>query len=380
MRLTSLALAALAVLPAACSLDPGKSVGMQDSLQITLFGPAQNDLHTPYVAGAHFSVSVTTTDYTTKDTADWRIRSSNPTVLAIDSFDAKALSASVAAVGVGTTTLSVVDSQGHVYDQKDVEVDAPDHIQLMAHGLLMAGIADDQARVSEADLVAGGTATFLVRYLKGNTVLYGNGALVPTATGAVGVRTTTSSFGTDYDWLEVDAQPDPGPGSIQLGVGGGALATIPASVVAPSAITRLGLAAQSESGAKDGDSRYVFARAFDAQGRDLFGGSFAWSADGASVDAGSLGGPLPADMVSYQYKGSGSERLVASLQGDSVGTTVHGAGAATTSVSSSAATPGCSVATPGAPGGALLRGLLGVVVALAGAGLRRRRARAQGTA
>ena len=73
----------------------------------------------------------------------------------------------VVAAGAGTTTLTVTDANGKVLDSEDIEVDKATSYQLCDQGLLMSGASDDRSAVTQIHLLAGGTATFLVRYFAG---------------------------------------------------------------------------------------------------------------------------------------------------------------------------------------------------------------------
>jgi MYXO-CTERM domain-containing protein len=348
--------------------DPGPSVAMQDSFEITLFGKAQDDLHTPYVAGAKFSITVATTDY--PQTAAWVLESSDPTVIAVSSA-AASTSFPVSAMGVGHATLTVKDSSGKIYDQKDVDVAQPDHAQLCAHGLLLAGLSDDQSQVTQARVVAGGTATFLVRYFQGAQELYGNGAVTPTATGAVTATSTTSSFADDRDWVEIDALEGMGTGSVTLVVGGSPVTVVPATVVAASGIASVGALPQLDSGATNGDTLYVFARAFDASGNDVYGGSFNWTVAGMPVTS-SLPTGEPSDTLSYTFAEGKSETIDVGDQGLSAAVTVQATGGAAATSVGSTENVGCSVSgAPGSSNGAL--GFAALALAAAGALVSRRR-------
>jgi MYXO-CTERM domain-containing protein len=355
-----------------CSVDadPGKSVAMQDSFEITLFGKAEDDLHTPYVQGANFSISIATTDY--PQTSAWVIKSSDPTVLAVDA-PTSGTTFGVSAIGVGHVTLSVEDSSGKVYDSKDVDVAQPDHVQLCAHGLLLAGLSDDQSQVTQARVVAGGTATFLVRYFLGAQELYGNGAVKPIATGAVAATTTTSSLTDDRDWIEIDTLDSQGTGSVTLVIGGNDSTVIPATVVPPSEIASVGALAQLDTGATNGETLYVFARAFDSSGNDLYGGSFNWTVAGMPVTS-SLPSGEPSDTLSYTFENGKSETIDVGDNGLSSAVNVRATGGAATTSVGSTENVGCSVGgAPGSNGGAV--GFAALALAAAGAlAARRRRA------
>ena len=359
----------LAFVPA-CSinLDPGPSVAMQDTFEITLFSKATDDLHTPYVQGATFGVNIATTDYPSSAVAGWSLKSSNPAVVQVESPGGNG-AYQITTTGVGSAVLSVVDSSGKVLDAHAVDVAQPDHVELCAHGLLLGGYTDSQSQVTQATVVQQGTATFLVRYYLGSQELFGNNAVTVTGTGAVTANTVTSSFGDDRDWVEVDAA-QAGSGQVSLAVAGVAPTVIPTTVVAPGAVQSIGMLPQSDTGAADGNQLYVFARAFDAQGLDIYGASFSWTANGAPVTA-AAGSGMPTDVLAYSYKASASESVSDSLPPyTSSPITIHGTGATVESTTD----VGCSVARArGTGAGGLL--MLGLV---AGAALasRRRRARA----
>jgi hypothetical protein len=368
MRTSHLACLALLSLPVGCNIDPGHSVAMQDSLELTVLGPAQEDLHTPYVTGSTFDITVAQTDYSSSDTAGWSLKSSDPTVVSV-APSSGGLNFPVTAVGTGHATLTVVDPSGKVLDSHDVEVAQPDNVQLAAHGPMVVGQSDSQAQVTQATVVQGGVATLLVRYFRGSQELYGNGAVTTTSTGSVTAMTTTSSFADARDWIEVDGGQVAGPGQVALAVGGSTVATIPALVVPASSITSVGTLAESDAHASDGQTLHVFARAFDAQGSDIYGASFQWQLGGAAL--GPAPGNQPSDVFAYQYKGGATEIVTTSLDGYTSSLPVHGAGG---TVSSSEAT-GCSIARTSGTRGEQA-GTLGLVLcaALAFAGRRRRSA------
>ncbi|HEY8088945.1 MAG TPA: hypothetical protein VIF09_13895 [Polyangiaceae bacterium] len=361
--------AAVVALSAGCGSS--QRVTMQDDFDLDLFGPQKDDLSTPYVLGAKFGIGVDTHD--NSSTSGWTLRSSNPAVLRVSPpvSSKSSFNTEVVAAGVGHATLTVLDGGGHVVDSHDVDVGLPDRIELYAHGLLLAGESDDRARISQVQISAGGEGTFLVRYFAGTSELSGNGALQPTGSGTVQATTTTSSLAARREWLRVTATPA-GPGSMALGVGAHTVSTVPVVAVDPGAVKSVGIAKQSEGGAKDGTTLYLFGRAFDAQGNDVYGASFRWTVNGAVVSGSSVNlAGEPADLLSYQYKSGASESVITALDGYSTSTTVHGTGGA---VGSTAAV-GCGVS--GAPGsGAEAGAALSLSLVAAGLVAARRRRRA----
>jgi hypothetical protein len=369
MRCTKLC--ALALLTLGSSLgctfnaDPGKSVGMEDSFTLHLFGPETDTIHTPYVAGAKFGISIATTGYTDSETTGWHIVSSDPSVLSVGG--AGSGSGSAVAKRPGHAVLSVVDAKGNALDLHPVDVDEPDTVELHAHGLMMAGYSDTQSQITHTGVIAGGTATFLVRYFKGSQELWGNGAVTTSATGEVTAATAQSGFGDASDWVRITGTKM-GTGEVSLSVGGSTVATVPVDVVAAENVSSVSLLAQSEANAKEGTLLYVFGRTQDANGADLYGGSFEWTADGVSLQASALN--VPSDMVSYTYDSKKSESIGATLGGYSSAVDVHGKNVAV----GSSADVGCSVARGAGAGGG---GFAGFALVLGGAGLvavRRRRA------
>jgi hypothetical protein len=351
----------------------GKPVTMHDSFDVDIFGPRTDDLHTPYVAGAKVTITIDTND--SRDTSKWTLATSDPTVLAVSSpFDKYGYGLQVTAVDPGTARLFVVDENGHNVDEHDVTVALPDRVELHSHGLMLAGLSDDASRVMQARIIAGGIETFLVRYFAGSQELYGNGALHPIGTGDVTANDTTSGFGTEREWLQIVAanQPQYENSQVALQVRGDVVSTVPAAVVAPSEVVSLGLVRQDTSRAKDGDSLSVFGRAYDAQGNDVYGASFSWTAGGAAVPTSLLAANGPSDVLDYTYKAKATMDVSAALDGLGTTTTVHG----TQPSIDSSADVACSVGrAPGSGGlsGTAAGGGLGFAAALGLAARRRRR-------
>ena len=337
---------------------------MQDDMSKDIFAPLfgnANGLSTPYVQGSTFGITVVAGSG--QNSAGWQLTSSNPTVMVVGAHDPPSTPWSVTASGIGESTLSVVDTSGKVLDSAVIQVEAPTSVQLCAQGLLISGESDSESTVSTIQVVSGGTATFLARYFNGSQELFGNNALHPTGSGVASATTASADYSV-RDFLEVSAA-DAGSGSVSLGVG--QLETqVPVVAVDPSTIAKVGYAAESEANASKGETMYVFGRAFDAQGDDFFGASFAWSVDGTPLT------PLihitngPTDLLTYQYTPSQTETVADSLEGFSASTVVHGA--PSTTAASSTENVGCAIARGvgsdrAAAGGAALLASLGLLVA-----------------
>jgi hypothetical protein len=363
MRLHTLLLGSLvASLAAGCSIN-SHTAGLQDNLG-TLSIDNSNALHSPYVAGSRFSISVQAGNGATFD--GWTLSSSAPGVVQVGTPDGSSSNEfPVQAMAPGHATLVVRDKDGNALDSADVDVDVPTRIELCEQGLLLAGYSDDQAAVTSAQIVAGGTATFMARYFAGDQELYGNNALTATNT-AVALASVVSTSFSARDFLAVTAAST-GPTTVHVAAGGATL-DLPVTAVGPSFVSGVSLLRQSENGASDGARLYVFARALDATGRDVYGSSFTWQAN-ASTLPGNGNSNDPTDLLSYEYNSSGTETISAAADGQSASAVVHGA-PATTSTTTSENT-GCTIARgPGAPASAGA----GLLVALGIAAAMRRRA------
>ncbi|MGD0527150.1 MAG: hypothetical protein ABSE49_18555 [Polyangiaceae bacterium] len=350
MRLRSfLAAASLPLLAAACNAPAPHAASLQDNFATDVFAAAfgnANGLSTPYVAGSKFTITVQAGG--SANGSGWVLKSSDPSVLAVTSQGSTTGEWTANALGAGHTTLTVVDSSGNTLDSEGVDVDVPTEVQLCAQGLLLSGFTDQQAQVNSVQMVAGGTATFLVRYFNGSQELFGNNAIKPTGSGVATASAVAASFSV-RDFLEVDASQI-GSGSVVLG--GPGQGSVPVQAVDPSVVTSVTLSKQSDANASKGQTLYVFGRAGDTQGADVFGASFDWEVNGSPLTAQSTFAGGPTDMLTYQYDPSTSETIGDSLASYSSTTTVHG-GPATTALTSSTDTVGCSVARGvGAGGGA----------------------------
>ena len=360
--------ASLTSLVTGCSVTEHPA-SLQDSFSGDVFAPMfgnNNGLSTPYVEGAKFTITVDPGQ--NQNTTGWKLSSSDPTVMQIGTQTGTGNDDwSVTATGAGHATLTVLDENGKVIDSEGIDVDVPTEVQLCAQGLLLAGASDDKAAVTSIQLVSGGTATFLVRYFDGSQELAGNNALHPTGSGVATTATVAANVSV-RDFLEVSAS-DAGSGGVSLAVGQ-SVNQVPVTAVDPSTVKSVALAGQDDSKAKNGDTLYVFGRALDADGNDIYGASFSWDVNGAPLPAKSflIGGP--ADVLTYQYTSSQSETVSDALSDLSASITVHGAPSTTSEGSTE--NVGCSVARGvGREGGAAGLGILGAVAVLAS---RRRRA------
>ena len=299
---------ALALIGAAC----GPTYSMTDDIDLTWdFGltPRRFDdnLHSPYVRGAALTVFAHSSD-DKEDLQGWSIESSDPAVFRVDAAVASGgrdLAVHGEAVGEGTAVLTLRDPHGHAVGHGVAEVRLPDAIELDAHGSLILG-RDDEARVTEARVLAGGAATYLVRYFQGGRELHGNGVLSADVPAGMTAEPRTTFLFEDREWLTLHTTSVQ-TGSLQLLADGVAAATVPVVVVPESEIADVVVLTEPESGHKDGDWLAALAQAYDAGGTRIFGVDYQWNVDGAAQQG-------DGDLYRYQFK-AGQHVMVQAQRG-----------------------------------------------------------------
>jgi len=363
LRLASLAsLAALAL--AGCGAS--QPVTMADSFDLDLFGPHQDDLHSPYVAGSQFNITVSSTS--NQDETGWTLTSSDRQVLQVSAGLLEGI-AGVVCAGAGTATLRVLDAKGNVLDSHAVTVAIPDRVGIYAEGPLLTGASDQTALVTQASVVTGGEATFLVRYFAQGTELYGSGALSVTGTGGVTATTTSASFAAARDFLQVSPAPMGASGTVSLVIDDTVLGELPITAVEPSSVTLVTILSQATDSAQKGDSLALYAHAIDATSSDVYGASFDWRIDGQVQPSAYYDAPV--DLFFYSYDSSISENVAATYETFAPYAVVHGQGGSVASTGFIGCALGGALGTSGTSSSFLVLGL-----AIAGAfAARRKRSR-----
>jgi hypothetical protein len=319
------------------------------------------DLNSPYVTGTPVSLHVTSSD-DHQDFTGWTVQSSDPTVFAIDSVTAAGDSVAVDAhtAGAGRVTLTVRDKNNGDVGHHDVEVFAPDRVELDAHAYLIIG-DDADAPVAEVRIVEGGTATYLVRYFNGDRELHGNGVLTVNAPSSLAATTRRTIDFENREWLQLTATAADQT-QIELVVNEISRGTVPVVVVPQTDIASVVMLSSPEKGHHDGDWLVAYAQAYDAQSRLLFGVDYEW--DVAGVQQLGLG-----DLYRYEYKSGDLVTVTATFGGHSDSTTIQ----SDSGYVDSSNNLGCA-AGGGAGGLVAIGGALALVIA------RRRRVRTDRTA
>jgi MYXO-CTERM domain-containing protein len=299
---------ALALVGAAC----GSTYSMTDDIDLTWdFGLTprrfEDNLHSPYVRGAAVTVFAHSSD-DKEDLQGWSIESSDPAVFRIDgpvASGGRDLAMRGEAVGEGTAALTLRDPRGHAVGHGVAEVRLPDAIELDAHGSLILG-RDDEARVTEARVLAGGAATYLVRYFQAGRELHGNGVLSADVPAGVTAEPRTTFLFEDREWLTLRTTAA-ATGTVQLLADGVAAATVPVAVVPESAVADVVVLTEPEHGHKDGDWLAALAQAYDPSGARIFGVDYQWNVNGAAQQG-------DGDLYRYQFK-AGQPTMVQAQRG-----------------------------------------------------------------
>lgn len=299
-------------------------------------GPAHS-LHSPYVAGADFDVYAIGVD----DEEGWRITTSDPAMLHVDSGGLDGDAAAVTATGAGAVDLILTNDRDREVHRAPVDVLAADRADLIAHGPLILERPELQPETTEEiQVLVGGSGTFLVEWFAGEEQLSGHGALsVETDPGATAAPRRTFLF-EDREWLTVSAL-EAGRHEIRLMANGALVRTITVIGVDETAIDQVQIHGMDETGARDGDPLTAYAQAYAADGTPIYGVEYEWDLDGAAQDG--LG-----DLYRYEFE-RGHDRMLCARHGTTEAfATIQAARGWVDSTNEL----GCS-ASPSASGGAL---------------------------
>lgn len=345
----------------AISLAGCQGVGLADGIDLELnffrlLGPS-DALHSPYVAGASFSVYSIHVD--PEDEVGWRIGTSDPAVIRVgDTIGDGA--AEVFAVAPGDVDLLLLDETGQEVHRAAVEVVQPDRAELLAHGPLLVRRPGLQPESTDTiTVLVGGAGTFLVEWYADGDQLRGNGALSATADEGAFAEPRQTFLFEDREWVTFTVDT-PGPHEVQLFANGVLTRTLTVVGVAEDAIDRVELHGMDERGAERGDAMVVYAQAYAADDTPIYGVEYAWDVDGLPEEG--LG-----DLYRYTFAPGRVHDLCARHEGLEATATIQSSGGFVDSTNRL----GCSVSAVGAGGGALGLPLIAAAVLV----WRRRRAR-----
>jgi hypothetical protein len=272
-------------------------------------------LHSPYVIGSSFDVFANPND--SDDSREgWRIVSSDPSVLAIEMMAPGTARAN--AVSDGEATLELYDAEDNLLHSEEIEVRAPASAELLWHGSLLVGATEDEARVDDARILTGGTATFLVRWRdEQGRRLSGNGALRASAQAGMETNVAQSFLFEDRDWLQLTTLED-GVYAVEVAAGDQEAVTT-FQVTTVSNIAGITLEGESEQGEEDGACLVVVAVGSDADGNPVYGVEYEWDVEGDSL-------PDYGDVLHYTYDPNIPVTVGATFEDQHVETVVHSSG------------------------------------------------------
>lgn len=331
----------------ACSMGCTR-VKFSDSVDLTLdFAPLTGPsdlLHTPYVEGSSMRIFVDSTNDNERYEG-WSLSSSDPTIFSVENLQGQSgfAAAKARALRPGHATLTVTDSGGHVVATDGVDVERPDEVRLLSHGLLLVDRGEDEARVSDLRVVEGGTGTYLARYYRAGHQVFGNGTLTATADTGSTAKVEQSYLFEDRDWLQVS----PGDGNahqIALSVNGTPFGQVTLSGVARTDLAGVRILGEDEGGAKKDQLMVAFALANDSAGRAVYGVEYSWQ----------LGGKTSAgmgDLFRYRYDAQRPQMLTASAMNATGQMSAQAMIHASSGFVDSTNRVGCATVPPGAPGG-----------------------------
>lgn len=296
----ALRLAVLGVVLGGCSsdytfTDSVNSRGMQ-LMPRAEFG---DELSTPYVLGAQFTIFILDTQRNT-NMSGWKVVPTNGAVLQIldrepRRVDAYTLELEVLASGVGTTELLLMDPSNEVQGSASVEVRLPSRVKLFAAAIAALENPDYLGDTPQPVIMAGGVASFGVQYFDGDLRLQGSTDLKVETSKALAAEVEKSEVVNNRDVLQLAAGEQTGAHAVDILVGKQRLQTITVDVVAPSAISGVELIHKKGSSPADAEGEWlVVAQAHDEARRPVYGVDFDWEFPGRSFAS-------SGDVLVYEY-------------------------------------------------------------------------------
>ena len=305
-------------------------------------------LHNPYLAGSEFAIYIWD-DNDVTSFKGWDVRSSDPDVLEVvrterrkfdwdgveeyypnhpfyhDSKDDDyVLIVFVRAGSPGSAELSAYDRTDDRWGTAEIEVAVPNQVELRPAGPVFLQ-RDELITQLDADpkLIGGGTATFLVDWLRDGVPLSGDGQVSASSSSPLILDTwgRETYYDETRDWLTIstdDIDPDASEiATVDVYVNGNVAESIDFTIVGDSDVASLQLQRRDESIAIEGSWLPVLASALDDQGETIHGVAFDWDLDG--IDE-----PGEGDMFRYRFDSSALSLLGAEYAGLRVETMIQG--------------------------------------------------------
>lgn len=246
-----------------------------------------DELSTPYVIGAKFTIYIMDTQHNT-DLTGWKVLATNPEVLQILNeeprrVDASTLELDVVAATAGTTELLLRDAGSEVQGSAAVEVRVPNRVKLFASAIAALENPDYMGETPRPVMMAGGVASFGVQYFDGDLRLQGATDLQVETSKVMAAEVEQSEVVNNRDVLQLAAGEQLGPHAVDLYLGKMRLQTITVEVLPPSAIAGIELIHKKGSSPDEAAGEWlVVAQAIDDTRRPVYGVDFDWQFPGRS--------------------------------------------------------------------------------------------------
>ncbi|MFK7987196.1 MAG: hypothetical protein AB8I08_14325 [Sandaracinaceae bacterium] len=328
-------------------------VRLTDSVDLTfdfnfLRGPSDT-LHSPYVAGADFTLFTTNVDRSEEN--QLVIASADDAILQVRGAGTPG-EADAIAVTPGTVDLLVRDLDGNEMHRTPVDVVRADEARLVAHGPRIIGRpALQPENTDELQVLVGGTATFLVEWFADDEALNGHGALTTEHGDGVEAQPRRTHLFEDREWVSFSVLEE-GAHEVRLLANGELVRTITLVGVAEDTIDVVRLHGMDETDATTDQELVVYAQAYAADETPIYGVEYEWDLNGFSE-------PGLGDLFRYRYAPGVSAELCArhgELEGFATVSATEGFVDSTNEL-------GCSVSGsgPGWLGGPIAAGLFALV-------------------
>ena len=245
-----------------------------------------DELSTPYVLGTEFTVYVEDRGRD-ESMVGWTVRISNPAVLKLRDgeprwLDSHTLAIDVLAEGVGSADLLLMDANGEVKGSAAAEVRMPTRVKLFATAISALEDDDFAGETPRPQILAGGTASFLVQYLDGDLALQGSTPLKLAMEPTIVADVLESPLMDSRDVLQITVG-DPGRDTIELWLGKQLLDTVDVEAVSPYQVAAIDLIQRKRSATDEGEAEgewLVVGQAYDEWRNPIYGVGFDWEFPG----------------------------------------------------------------------------------------------------
>lgn len=290
MRTVLLSFAAAGALLGGCTTDYSFTDSVNSShLELAPRADFGDELSTPYVLGATFTVYISSREQDTNFTG-WKVRVTDPEVLTLREpeprwVDRNTLAVDMFAAGPGTTELLLIDASDDVRGSAAAEVRAPTAARLHASAIAALEDPDFRGETPHPQILTGGTASFVVQYLDGDLLLQGSTALEVATTPELEAVVQHSRAADNRDIVQISAG-DPGLAALDLWVGGAPLQRVEVDVVPPEAVAAIDLIHRRGSDENDEEASdwLIVAQAYDQYRDPIYGVGFGWDLEGRGFE------------------------------------------------------------------------------------------------